>query len=228
MVKDKKHETMQQTLPSWLRPYVKPADLAAIAAAIKQVEVATSGEVVPMVVHRSAVTGHVLPMVFLLLGLFYTTAEALLDEGAFHGAHAAWFFVELGGLALVALILSRFDWLKRLMTSEADMGLQVLRRAEAEFFKAGLHRTKDATGVLVFVSIAERQAVVLADQGIAQHLAPDVWGGIVSLITRSVKDGGLGRGYVEAITRCGELLKPHFPIQDHDRNELRDALVIKE
>lgn len=228
MVNSKTQNTPQQTLPPWLRAYVKPTDFAKIATAIKQVEISTSGEVVPMVVRRSMVTGHVLPMVFLMLGLFYVTVEALFDEGVLHGAHVAWFFVELGGLALLALILSRFDWMKRLMTSDADMGVQVLRRAETEFYKAGLHRTKDGTGVLIFVSVAERRAVVLADQGIAQHLPADTWSNVVTVITGSVKDGGLGQGFVEAISLCGALLAQHFPVKDHDRNELHDALVILE
>jgi len=179
-------------------------------------------------VRRSMVTGHVFPLVLLILAFFYVTTEALLGEGALHGEHILWALVELTTIGLVAHLLSRLVWVQRLMTSDADLRLQVMRRAEAEFYQAGLHRTVDATGVLIFVSIAERQAVVLADQGIAKQLAPDVWSETVSLITRSVKDGGLGRGLVEAIGRCGQLLKPHFPIKDHDRNELRDALVIKE
>ena len=217
-----------KSIPSWLSSHLRNADLSNVAAAVRQVEVTTSGEVVPMIVRRSMVTGHVFPMVLLILGILYGATEVLWADRSWRGEHWMWAFLDLLVLTLVAWGVARIEWLQRLLTPISDLRLQVLRRAEAEFYKAGLHQTKDATGILIFVSLAEHQAVVLADKGISQKLPANEWDEVVKLVTHSVRDGGLAKGLTAAIARCGQLLAPHFPLKDHDRNELSDALVIKE
>lgn len=215
-------------IPSWLSPYLRPAHLSEIAAAVRQVEVVTSGEVVPMVVRRSSVTGHVFPLAFLGLGAFYAALEGLWVQSAWHSDHWLWAVLELGALIPLAWWLSKRTWAQRFLTATGDLRTQVLRRAEAEFYQAGLQKTGDSTGILIFVSIEERQAVVLADRGIAAKIPQGTWDEVVAMVIASVKNGGLGKGLAAAVARCGVLLAPHFPIQDHDRNELADALVIKD
>ena len=127
-----------------------------------------------------------------------------------------------------AWLLSSYGMIQRLLTRSKDIELQIQRRAEAEFFRAGLHQTNDGTGILIFVSLLERHVVVLADYGISSRLPDATWQEVVKIITQSVHHGDMGKGFVQAINRCGELLMSHFPRQDQDQNELSDGLRILE
>jgi putative membrane protein len=81
---------------------------------------------------------------------------------------------------------------------------------------------------LLFVSLLEHRAVVLADHSIAEKLSAEIWQEPVDLMIQGVKRGDLAAGMTQAIQRCGELLSPHFPVADDDVNELRNHLVVKE
>jgi putative membrane protein len=144
------------------------------------------------------------------------------------GAHWVWLAVGWllsGGLALG---LSRLDAIQRLLTPRIDQIHQVEMRAEVEFYEHEVGKTKGDTGILLFVSLMEHRAVVLSDRSIAEKLDAEVWQELVDLMIAGVKRGDLAAGMIQAIERCGELLAPHFPIADDDRNELRDHLVVKE
>jgi putative membrane protein len=97
-----------------------------------------------------------------------------------------------------------------------------------EFHAAGLDRTAGATGVLLFVSAAERRAVVLADKTVAEHLSPDAWSGVIDELLRGLRRGDLGQGFVDAILHCGKIIAPLVPPRAGKSNELADALIIKD
>ncbi len=213
------------TVPVWLKPYLQPAQLSTIAAAIHQAEATTSGEIVPMVVRRSAGTGHVTVILVLAAWLLYFGALA----AGWIQPHAMYLhLLPLVLASLLAVVLGQLPLLQRWLTSDQDLARQVYLRAQAEFFAAGLNKTANATGILLFVSLMERRAVVLADQTIATKVTPETWETVVSLILAQLRRRDLGRGYAEAIAHCGSLAQAHFPIAADDRNELKDALIIKE
>ena len=91
-----------------------------------------------------------------------------------------------------------------------------------------MSQTQGRTGILLFVSLMEQRAVVLADRAIAEHLDAKVWQELIDLMIEGVKRGDLATGLTQAIQRCGELLTSHFPLADDDVNELRDHLVVRE
>jgi putative membrane protein len=101
-------------------------------------------------------------------------------------------------------------------------------RAEIEFYELGLSETEARTGVLLFVSLMEHRAVVLADQGIAEKLDSEIWNGVVDQMVAGVKRADFAGGMCAGIERCGALLAPHFPAAAENANELRDHLVIKD
>jgi putative membrane protein len=105
---------------------------------------------------------------------------------------------------------------------------QVDLRAQIEFYELEMSQTQDRTGILLFVSLMEHRAVVLADRSIAEKLDAKIWQELVDLMIQGVKRGDLAAGMTQAIQRCGELLSPYFPVADDDINELRDHLVVKE
>lgn len=217
-------------IPAWLAGRLTRDDLASIAAAVRQVEVTTNGEIVPMIVRRSVAVGHVFPITALGLIVLYLAfgGATALAPWRGHEMTVAWTALDIAVLALGAWGLSRLPWVERLLTSDADSDAQVLRRAEIEFFEAGLNKTQDATGILLFVSHAERRAVVLADRSISAKLPPDTWGEILGMMIHGLKSGSVAPGLVRAIAAAGDHVRPHFPSKADDRNELRDALIIKE
>ena len=97
--------------------------------------------------------------------------------------------------------------------------------ARRQFLEQKLHHTRDRTGVLIFVSEAERYVEILVDKGISQHLDDSDWGSIVSDFTRRVALGHTAEGFISCIDACAELLERHVP-KTHPRNQLPNRLVM--
>jgi putative membrane protein len=102
-------------------------------------------------------------------------------------------------------------------------------RAHAEamrqFFAQGLDKTAHRTGVLIFASMAERYAEIVADAGINEKVAPQVWNEAIDALIAAIKAGRPADGFVAAIERCGAVLAAHFPPGALDRDELPDKLL---
>ncbi len=97
--------------------------------------------------------------------------------------------------------------------------------ARRQFLEQNLHHTVGSTGILIFVSEAERYVEILVDQGISSRLDDSVWATIVATFTVQVKQGQTLQGFVSCIDACGQLLKVHVPLT-HERNELPNRLVV--
>ena len=219
---------VMQERPGWARHVLGDDGAERIETAIAEAESHTSGEIVPILVRRSSTVGHVSLVGFtlLLLGMFLIDLPAILAD--LGGPYWIWLgacWLLAGGLALG---LQRLDIVQRLLTPRLDQMQQVNLRAQIEFYELGISQTRDRTGILLFVSLMEHRAVVLADHSIAEKLDAEVWQELVDLMIRGVKRGDLAAGMTEAVQRCGELLSAHFPIAENDTNELRDHLIVKE
>ena len=99
--------------------------------------------------------------------------------------------------------------------------------ARRQFMEQNLHHTVGSTGVLIFVSEAERYVEILVDEGISKRLDDSNWDAIVQAFTQQVKQGQTLAGFIACVEACGELLKVHVPVT-HTRNELPNRLVVLE
>ena len=97
--------------------------------------------------------------------------------------------------------------------------------ARRQFLEQKLHHTEGRTGVLIFVSEAERYVEILVDEGISRHLDNSDWGTIVSDFTRRVALGHTAEGFITCIDACAELLEKHIP-RTQPRNQLPNRLVL--
>lgn len=97
--------------------------------------------------------------------------------------------------------------------------------ARRQFLENNLHHTKSETGVLFFVSEAERYVEIIADRGINNMVDQQVWQAIVDEFVAAVKAGRIHEGLKSCITRCGALLEEKVPATG-DKNELPNHLVI--
>jgi putative membrane protein len=95
-----------------------------------------------------------------------------------------------------------------------------------QFVVRGIARKKDRSGVLIFVSLAEHYARVIADEGIAAKVPQKEWQGVVDVLVAHIRDDRIGDGFVAAVELCGDKLAQHFPRTDSTRDELPDRLYL--
>lgn len=199
--------------------FLSASDKARIAEAVRQAEKTTSGEIVTVIARRSGLY-RTQPLLWAIL-LALATPLVLWPTG--------WNFATLYELQLAAFAVFglAFQWppIKRLLVSRDDMRTQASRRAREQFFAQNLHRTQDATGVLLFVSLFERHVEVLGDAGIDAKLPEGAWTKVVEDFVAEVKAGRVAEGFLAAIADCSTLLTEHFPARRDNVDELPNPLV---
>lgn len=214
--------------PKWLQGVLDSDGKRQIEDAITLAEQRTSGEIVPIIASRSCHTSHLLgyiTAVSLAIGQFCLIAGYSLGLITINASMLALIFI---GSVLLAQLVHRIQFLQRLSISAIDQINQVDLRAELEFYEAGLDKTAGQTGILIFVSLMEHRAVVLADKGISEKLPPETWSGVLETLLAGIKRGHMSQGFVDAIAECGNILEQHFPPSPNDQNELRNSLIIKD
>jgi putative membrane protein len=100
------------------------------------------------------------------------------------------------------------------------------RMAMEQFAIRGIGRKQDRTGVLIFVSLAERYARIIADQGIAAHVPQSEWQGAIDALVAHMGGGRIADGFTTAIDACGKVLASHFPRSETSRDELPDRIYL--
>ncbi|MGH8294340.1 MAG: TPM domain-containing protein [Steroidobacteraceae bacterium] len=197
-------------------------DKARITAAIHAAEKSTSGEFVAVVARAS---DH-----YVLVPLLWSAILALLFPGA----------CLLGGLSirwvhLYQLQLLLFIVLAVLLLSVPGLHLKLIPRrmkharantlAKAQFYGQGVQLTPHHSGVLFFVSLAERYVEIVADRGIHEKLGEAHWKGIIDRFITQVRRGRVVDGFVDAIGACGAAMAEHYPPDPAVSDELSDGLI---
>jgi putative membrane protein len=185
-----------------------PADRQRIEAALFEAHKATRGEIALVAVRTSdayAGAGWRLGLLLALLASFGLAAfvpDAPLE-----------LLLALQALALASgHALARFDGVRRRLVASRLAEECVDRRAARAFAESGLRRHPERAGVLLFVSLLERRARVLADAGIEER-APgsEPWQDLLEPIVGAMREGRPADGLVAGIERCAALLSIHFP-----------------
>jgi putative membrane protein len=102
---------------------------------------------------------------------------------------------------------------------------RALRRA-IDLFKVGAERrTHGRTGILIYLSMREHRAEIVADEAIASKVAPEIWGEAMAAMLAEIKEGRCADGMIAAVERVGAVLAEHFPRAEDDTNELPDRLI---
>ena len=216
------------------------ADHARVTAAVTAAERGTEGEIVTVVARRSdpyhdvALHWTILAMllVLALLAAFPRGIEALhaLVGDPWAGAvpTGAALTIALVAMALTFLVMRLvLAWqpLRLAMTPDATKERRVRRAALALFRTGAEKRTRAATGVLLYLSIDEHRAEIIADESIHAKVSPETWGDAMAALIVAVKDGRPGDGMVDAVTAVGAVLTQHFPRSEGDVNEISDRLI---
>lgn len=207
-----------------------------VEAAIQKAESATSGEIVFAVTDASGLYRHatlqgtvlgmaVVTAVYMLIPYIHPAAADLAyfsHSDPHFVTHLLW--TEFLSFAFFYVALPFLPW-RRWLISRREMDARVREAAFMEFYSSGLHRTRDCNGVEIFLSLFEREVVVLGDRGINEKMGEQHWQKVRDLIIRGVKEGKACAGICAAIESCGQALARHFPIKPDDVNELPNRVI---
>lgn len=192
-----------------------------IAQAIAAAESRTRGELVA-VVARAADDYLFFPLLWAALLALAIPGALMLGGGTVVAQYA--YEAQVTGFLLLALLFN-LSPVKRRLIPRALQRSRAHRLAVEQFFAQNLHHTAERTGVLIFVSVAERYVEILADQGIHARVPAGDWERVVAEFTGAVKAGRVTEGFLRAVNACGDRLAEHFPAGPGDRNELPDRLI---
>lgn len=98
--------------------------------------------------------------------------------------------------------------------------------AKKEFYKLGVDKTRDKTGILLFLLLESKQFYILADEGINEIVSENTWDGIKDKMQIMFRKGDFCKGIIFGINEVGSLLTKHFPIKPDDTNELSNKVVL--
>jgi putative membrane protein len=211
--------------------FLTAAERERLTRCVREMEKATSAEIVPLVrsasYHYPAATLFGALVLGVLAGAGATAADALLKPWGALSLLDLWVFPAVFAVCLLASyqLLRLIPALKRLFISQADINEEVGEAALTSFFRHRLAETRDRTGILIFVSVYERRAVVLADKGINLKVPPETWQQVVDLVVQGIREGRAAEAMCEAVTRCGQIVAAQFPSRAGDKDELRNLIV---
>lgn len=100
------------------------------------------------------------------------------------------------------------------------------RAAREQFATRVAGRTMDRSGILVFASLAERYARIIADDGIAARVPQSEWQAAIDALVAHMSNGRIADGFITAIDLCGDELERHFPRTETSRDELPDRIYL--
>lgn len=217
-----------------------PEDHARVTAAVTEAERSSDGEIVTIVTDQSDKYHDVALHWAALASLAAMALAALFPQiviGALDLVLGAWrpapspgellaaMTILAAATFLVALLVLRAPALRAALTPPATKTRRVRARA-LDLFKAGTEaRTQGRTGILLYLSLYEHRAEIVADAAIHSKVMPEVWGDAMGDLVTHVRQGHAGEGMAAAVARMGAVLAEHFPRSADDTNELPDRLI---
>lgn len=200
---------------------ISEADEHRIAEAINEAERQTSGEIVAVLAAESSTY---LYAPFLWASLVALTLPLFLLLGTWWPA--AWIYLAQLGVFAAILTITLPRPVRYMMVPQSVKNARVHRRALEQFVVQNLHTTEGRTGVLIFVSAAERRAEIVADAAIEARVPKDTWQGIVNRLTDQFAKERHVEGFIAAIEEVGSHLAAHFPPGSCEANKLPDHLIV--
>jgi putative membrane protein len=199
---------------------LEETDRDAISAAIRAAEQRTCGQLVCVLAHSSSTYTHV--------PILWASALALVLPWPF--IYLTQWSVERIFLVQLAVFIAAgllFSWmpLRLALVPRGVLRARAHRAAVEQFFVRRVSHTAKRTGVLIFVSLAERYARIIADEGIAAKVGNAEWQAAIEALTGHMRDGRIAAGFIAAIERCAAVLAQHAP-PDGSPGALPDRLYV--
>jgi putative membrane protein len=220
--------------------HLDEADHQAISAAVAHAEAHSAGEIVTIIAGESNTFHDVALLWSAMAAMAALTVLALFPDfylgkvdWVLGNWQSEWTPQKVFALALfVASLKFLAMWLLqlwrplRLALVPAPLKHARVRDRAERYFKVGAERrTHGRTGILIYLSLAEHRAEIVADEAIASKVSAEVWGDAMAAMIAEIRAGRPGPGMVAAVERVGAVLAEHFPRAEDDRNELPDRLI---
>ena len=216
------------------------ADHRLVTEAVAQAERSSDGEIVTIVAAKSDsyhdVGLHYAVLAMLLVpALLAFVPHALVEwasglflgwnEQATRGLLMAFLFVILALVFLIVRYALAWMPLRMALTPGSTKTRRVHRRAIEMFRASAERRTQGRVGVLLYLSLLEHRAEIVADEAIHSKVEPDVWGEAMAVLVENLKAGRPGAGMAKAVEQIGLVLAQCLPKTGADTNELPDRLI---
>jgi putative membrane protein len=200
---------------------ISAQDRERISSAIRTAEARTSGEIVCVLAQTSADTTALPILIAAVAALTLPWLLVAFTAMTVHRILSLQIVVFLALLVILCLPRVRIA----LMPRRARRAV-AHRVAMEQFASRGIARKKDRSGILIFVSLAERYARIIADDGIAAHVPQSEWQAAIDALVAHMRDGRIADGFITAINVCGNELARHFPRTETSRDELPDRIYL--
>ena len=216
------------------------ADRAAVSAAVASAEGRSAGEIVTIMAERSDDyhdvalwwSAFVAFLALAVVGWFSPFYLGLVDrvtgawQSDWHPGRVLGLAFIVATLKFAGMYLLQLWQPLRLALVPGPLKHRRVRERAVMCFKIGAERrTHGRTAVLIYLSLAEHRAEIVADEAIASKVSAEVWGDAMASLVGGIRAGRAGEGLCVAVERVGAVLAEHFPRADDDTNELPDRLI---
>jgi len=220
--------------------YLSVEDATRVTASVTEAELHTSGEIVTVLADRS--DGYTDIALWWAIAASFTAMSLLAVFPEFFLPKIDWlwggwvpewtrgeFATLIIGFGLVkfigVLLVQLWPPLKFWLIPPPVRTARVHGRAVAHFKVGAERRTHGRTGVLIYLSMREHRAEIVADEPIAAKVPAEVWGEAMADMLVEIKAGRFADGLAAGVRDVGAVLAEHFPRADDDQNELPDRLI---
>lgn len=212
--------------------FLTPQEQALVTEAVHSAEGKTSGEIVPMIVsassdYRLSIAMGVLliavPVAFLCTELLTMWLWLTVTTGM-----ALFTLLSIIFFLLLFQLISRMPLLAALrqrLLLPHEVAEMVHKSAVAAFYAESLYETQARNGILLYISVLEKKAFILADKGINARIDQSTWDSIMHELTAGIKRGERCAAICAAVTAIGNLLVEQFPVAADDVDELHDLII---
>ncbi|WP_114520485.1 hypothetical protein [Altererythrobacter sp. ZODW24] len=220
--------------------YLSEQDSAIVTSAVTEAEQTTSGEIVTVLADRSdgysdvallwsAVAAFTAMSVWALFPDFLTDKIDWLLGGWTYEWTSGELLTLMLGLGLLKFLgvwaIQQWDALRFLLVPGPVKTARVHDRAVAHFKVGAERRTHGRTGIMIYLSMREHRAEIVADIPIAEKVSAEVWGEAMEDMLVEIKQGRIAEGMAAGVRDVGKILSEHFPREEDDVNELPDRLI---
>lgn len=220
--------------------YLSAGDHERISAAVSAAEAHSAGEIVTILAERSdgytdvAMAWATIAALIALLALaiapdFYLGLYDRITGGWIQDWTPRQVFAVAAAVAAAkfagTMLVQLWQPLKFWLVLPPIKHARVHERAVRAFRIGAERRTHGRTGILIYLSMREHRAEIVADEAIATRVDPDMWGDAMVAMLAELKQGRIADGMIAAVERVGAILAEHFPRPEDDRNELPDRLI---
>jgi putative membrane protein len=220
--------------------HIDDAGRQLVSDAVTAAERRTNGEIVTIIADYSDHYGDVANLWASVVAFAALSAMALFPQfylGLLDWTSGGWQHVySISAYLGIVLIIIAINWTAmrlimnwmplRVALAAKGVKQRRVRKRAVDLFKVGAQgRTIESTGILIYLSMREHRAEIVADEAIASKVAPETWGDAMIALIGHVREGRPGQGMAEAVSQVGAVLAQHFPKGDDVVNELPDRLI---